>query len=136
MRVVLVLALLVLVEPFFLRREGAEAEAEADSDPSAASSSSNENAFDSIFSFSSLQSPFFLKPVNSQSPLAKYVDRFRNIYGKIIIKWVWVLPRVLRDLDPLHFPLKWRLSISRAGSFSKISMVKNVTAHNLTQYQF
>ena len=67
MRVVLVLALLVLVEPFFLRREGAEAEAEADSDPSAASSSSNENAFDSIFSFSSLQSPFFLKPVNSQT---------------------------------------------------------------------
>ena len=134
MRVVLVLALLVLVEPFFLRREGAEAEAEADSDPSAASSSSNENAFDSIFSFSSLQSPFFLKPVNSQSPLAKYVDRFRNIYGKIIIKWVWVLTSVLRDLNP--FPLKWRLSISWTESFSKILMVKNVTAHNLTQYQF
>ena len=129
---VLVLALLVLVEPFFLRREGAEAEAEADSDPSAASSSSNENAFDSIFSFSSLQSPIFLKPVNFQSPLAKYVDRFRNIYSKIIIKWVWVLPSVLRDLDPLHFPLKWRLSISWAGSFSKISVVKNGTAHNLT----
>ena len=134
MRVVLVLALLVLVEPFFLRREGAEAEAEADSDPSAASSSSNENAFDSIFSFSSLQSPFFLKPVNSQSPLAKYVDRFRNIYSKIIIKWVWVLTSVLRDLNP--FPLKWRLSISWTESFSKILMVKNVTAHNLTQYQF
>lgn len=64
MRVVLVLVLLELVEPFFLDREGAEAEADAEaeagSNPSATSSSSNENAFDSIFfSCSSLQSPFF-----------------------------------------------------------------------------
>ena len=135
MRVVLVLALLVLVEPFFLRREGAEAEAEADSDPSAASSSSNENAFDSIFFFFFTSVAFFFETsqlTDSQSPLAKYVDRFRNIYSKIIIKWVWVLPSVLRDLYPLHFPLKWRRSISWAGSFSKISMVKNETAHNLT----
>ena len=40
------------------------------------------------------------------------------------------------DLDPLHFPLKWRVSPSWQDLFEKyISRVKNVTAHNLTQYQ-
>ena len=42
----------------------------------------------------------------------------------------------VKGFESLNFPLKWRLSISWTESFSKILMVKNVTAHNLTQYQF